>query len=199
MGIGKTFTNLAELFISGESVKFEERKDFASMSQLTKLSMKELSIDFLPDGLLNDLPNLKWVSMESCKTDKVPKKLFVNQKRLELLSFFGNSLTVLEKDLFEFNLRLKYVDFFGNNLERIFVDFLKLTAIDWIDLRDSECLSRYYDDFYGDQIESLQNAVISCCGAKATVRPSNGPNCICFPKTCGIGLGHKPVKVVLIT
>lgn len=70
-GIGEAFPYLETLYVSGKSVKLVQRRDFANMRQLTVLSLG-LSIEFLPDDLLTDLPKLTEIKLNSCGIDKIP-------------------------------------------------------------------------------------------------------------------------------
>lgn len=181
-GIGKAFTNLEILNIYGQSIEFVERRDFENMNQLTALVLAELKIDFLPDDLLTDLPNLESIRMSNSKIENIPEKMFANQAKLKSLSLGGNSITVLKKDLFRFNPNLEELNLNGNNLMKIFVDFTELGAIVTIHVEDNKCISRDYSKNKRNRIESLQNAVTSCCKASASDQPSDNPNCLCFPK-----------------
>lgn len=167
-GIGEEFPYLRTLRISGDSVKFVERRSFTNMNQLRELQMSNMPIELLPADLLIDLPNLEIVKMVDFKIEKIPEKIFVNQRKLKELNLRFNKLTVLEKDLFEFNLKLEKVYLTGNKLEQVFVDFTKLTAIKLIDLIGNDCTSQSYDEHDSDGIHYFQNVIISCCGAKAS-------------------------------
>lgn len=187
-GIGEEFPAITEFHVRGYSIKFIERRDFASMSQLTQLNLYGLSIDFLPDDLLADLPNLETIDITHCKIDQIPEKLFENQRELVKLYLGTNSISVLKKDLFKFNLKLELVKLERNNLLQIFVDFTKMPAIHAVDLRNNDCLNQYFLKGWSssESLQSLQSAVKSCCGAHPPSRLPYKLNCKCFPgaETC---------------
>lgn len=182
-GIGVKFPNLSLLRLSGKSVEFVERRNFASMSRLTSLHLDGLSIDFLPDDLLADLPKLISIKMTSCAIDEIPEKLFEYQSRLKILVLSGNRLTALKEYLFKSNPKLEKVYLRGNHLMQINVDFTELFAINKINMKDNDCMSRTFDiniKYIKDDIIDFQDIVESCCGAA----PSDKSSCWCFPESC---------------
>lgn len=163
-GIGAEFQNIEKLHIYGESIEFVERRNFADMTQLSSLSLIQLSTKFLPADLLRDLPNLERVDFEDCKLEKIPEKLFSNQSKLYYVKLDGNKLEVLDKDLFEFNLRLIAISLRNNNLKKIFVDFTRLPALRLVDLVGNACLKRYWSKKEMISLEAYQQDIRTCCG-----------------------------------
>lgn len=170
--MGEAIPNLSILSIGFFTIKFVERRDFANMSQLIVLELHNFVTDFLPDDLLADLPNLKKIVMKSSRIEKIPEKLLINQKNLKYLSFRGNQIKILEKDSFKYNLKLEEISLELNFFKQIFVDFTKLPALKLLNPGGISCIQgAYLTAVGGEQIETLQNFITNCCGAKTSEAP----------------------------
>lgn len=110
------------------------------------LTISEASVDFLPDDVLADLPNLtKFLIGECPHLDRLPKKFLINERKLKVLAASFNGLKILQRDLFKTNLKLEELYLNGNNLKKIYVDFTRLTALKIIDLNLNKCISQKWE------------------------------------------------------
>lgn len=144
-GVGQKFSALKNFEIRGATIKFVERRDFVNMDQLTLLTMEGMSLKFLPEDLLADLPNIERVYFVNCKIRNIPENFFSEQKNMNKLILSGNILEVLHKDLFKSSPKLREIDLTNNNLKSILVDFTKLHAIERIFLLDNSCMNVSWD------------------------------------------------------
>lgn len=160
-GVGEEFPNLRILDVRAMSIKFIERHNFAKMTRLAELRIRG-TLDFLPEDLLADLPNLTFFHIRFSPLERLPEKIFLNQRKLKTLELVHNGITILQKDLFENNLELEELFFYGNKLVEIYVDFTLLPAVKWINLADNKCINQRWRPT-NEAIQTFQDKINSAC------------------------------------
>jgi Leucine-rich repeat (LRR) protein len=101
-GIGEYFSNLKELWIQDQSLKFVDRSDFAGLTQLEKLRLDQNQIEFLFNNVFWDLPNLEEIDLSNNKIDYLPKDLFLKNLEIERIWASNNPLKVIDVDFTTF-------------------------------------------------------------------------------------------------
>lgn len=131
------------------------------MSQLDYLEISSALIEFMPEELLADLPNLTTLKINFCrKLQQFPEKFFMNQRKVKNLDLDYNGVTLLQKDLFKNNLKLEKLNLYANNIKEIHVDFTHLPLVKNIDLRYS-CFNEEWREM--ESIQSFQQKINRKC------------------------------------
>lgn len=137
-GISETFRNLRVLEILGQSIF--KRSDFANMEGLMRLGINDNKIEFLPEDVFWDLPNLEYLTFGGNQIKELPENIFMNLKNLEQILFCQNKIEHLPKNLFENNQKITSIAAYDNPYKKIDVDFEKLPKLFSLSLFDGNCI-----------------------------------------------------------
>jgi Leucine-rich repeat (LRR) protein len=139
--VKKQLPKFKQLWINRSGLKYVERRQLASMPQLTKLSLGYNHIEDLPEDAFNDLVNLEelWLSVNHIKV--LPPKLLWNLPNLKKFGASRNQIELIPRDFFKNNRQLEWLWFNGNKITRIEVDFTLLPKLGLVNLKSNTCIS----------------------------------------------------------
>jgi Leucine-rich repeat (LRR) protein len=167
-GIGEHFSNLEELVMDTNHLKFIKSEDFSDMTSLKRLNLGYNSLKIDDGNVFEKLENLEELKLHVSKLRNLPSKIFSHQRNLKTILLFGNYLTHLERSLFVNNLSLENIDLSKNRLRQINIDFTKFTQIYTINLQNNECMNEIYDTENPEKssissVQDLQSIIYQNC------------------------------------
>jgi Leucine-rich repeat (LRR) protein len=166
-GFAEIFPNLKKLEIYNQNIKFIEVEDFANLEKLEGLYLAGNPLKTLKENVFDKLGNLKQLHLNGCQLESLPTKIFSKLTKLEKIRLGRNQLTHLDKELFANNLELKTISLNGNKLQKIDVDFTKLPNIEYISMRDNDCINFSYGKTESwaptHSIQEFQSAINQNC------------------------------------
>jgi Leucine-rich repeat (LRR) protein len=130
------------IWISG--LKYVERRQMASMPQLTHLFLYRNQIEDLPEDAFNDLVNLEELYVSDNQIKVLPPKLLWNLPKLKVFDASRNQIELIPRDFFITNRELEYLFIYTNKITRIEVDFTLLPKLETLDLNMNTCISKGY-------------------------------------------------------
>ena len=104
---------------SGPELHALQRDDFAGLSSLQNLRLKDNWLTTLPAGVLGGLGQLRVLDLRRNLLASLPDSLFDDTPFLGELYAHGNRLTTLPEGLFDGLAELNTVDFYGNRIARL--------------------------------------------------------------------------------
>ena len=121
-------------FSSFSGIMEFQADDFSGLSGLIELSLQEIPLTNLPEGLFDGLASLKKLDLFRNSLVGLPHGIFGSLNSLEYLDLSGNSLTSLPEGVFDGLGRLQELRLSGNDLKslpkRIFNDLGSLERLD---------------------------------------------------------------------
>ena len=124
---GLTFTSFSDI------TEFQA-DDFSGLSGLIELSLQEIPLASLPEGIFDDLTSLRKLDLYRNSLTSLPEDIFDSLGSLEYLDLSSNSLGDLPQEIFHGLGRLIELKLGGNHLtslpERIFDGLSNLEALD---------------------------------------------------------------------
>jgi Leucine-rich repeat (LRR) protein len=105
-GIGETFKNLEELYVTYQQIKFVERANFEHLENLKKLWLNNNQIENLPEDVFWDLKNLEYLHLQNNKIEHLPDKIFMNLKNIIIIDVASNRIKHFPSNLLVENLEL---------------------------------------------------------------------------------------------
>jgi Leucine-rich repeat (LRR) protein len=139
--VTKQFPKFKQLWITDSGLKYVERRQLASMPQLTRLSLYGNHIEDLPEDAFNDLVNLERLHVAVNQIKVLPPKLLWNLPKLKDFDANENQIELIPRDFFKNNRQLEEVWINDNKITRIEVDFTLLTKLNYLDLKTNNCSS----------------------------------------------------------
>ncbi|XP_046675134.1 protein toll-like [Homalodisca vitripennis] len=110
-----------------------QKKHFEKLSDVTKLSLSNNGLRYLPSDLFEDMGNLTWLDLKF-NNIILPKEIFYSTPKLEVLELGRNNLTHLPPGIFKNLDRLKLLQLWSNNLvnltRAVFSDVPNLLHLD---------------------------------------------------------------------
>jgi Leucine-rich repeat (LRR) protein len=157
-GIGENFSNLKELWITHQFIKFVERSNFVGLTQLEQLYLRGNQIEFLPENVFWDLPNLELLNLRDNKIKKLPENVFKNLRKIQQIFLSINKIEHLPKNLFVNNLEIEEIYVHDNPLKIIDVDFTALKKLRYLDLQNQNCINfNAYNEAQSQETQQLIN------------------------------------------
>lgn len=123
LGLGNFFTNLENLEISVNGLRFLYRSCFQNLTNLTSLRILHTEIASLPRDVFYDLPNLVHLNLANNHLVNLPDGLL--WKSLKLVSFDAsqNRLTSVSENIFKNCNKLRVIDLQDNKLVTVRINF----------------------------------------------------------------------------
>jgi hypothetical protein len=171
-GIGEIFTNLKSFIAENQNIKMLKSENFAGMTQLTALSLRENPLKPLKENVFEHLISLEGLDLYNCQLEEFPVKIFSNQPNLKKLSLANNNLRYLNKDLFAHNPKLELIILQRNTLKQIDLDFTSFPNLERISLLDNVCINSGFNVFDPknlsvSSIQELQQKINQNCTGSA--------------------------------
>jgi Leucine-rich repeat (LRR) protein len=139
--VTKQLPKVKQLFITGSGLKYVERRQLASMPQLTKLSLHRNQIESLPEDVFSDLVNLENLNVGDNKIKVLPLKLLWNLTKLKIFGADDNQIELISRDLFKNNRELTSIWINDNKITRIEADFTLLSKLGLLNLNSNTCIN----------------------------------------------------------
>lgn len=116
-----------------------QQSDFAGLSSLQDLILKDNWLTTLPAGVFSELGQLRVLDLRRNLLAGLREGLFDNTPLLSELYAHGNRLTTLPDDIFDGLAELNTVDFFGNRIVRLPEGiFDETVALRWVGFTNNE-------------------------------------------------------------
>lgn len=116
-----------------------QQNDFAGLSNLQDLRLKDNWLVTLPTGVLGDLGQLRVLDLRRNLLTSLPEGLFDDTPLLGELYGHGNRLTTFPDGLFDGLAELNTVDFYGNRIARLPEGiFDETTSLGWVGFTRNE-------------------------------------------------------------
>jgi Leucine-rich repeat (LRR) protein len=151
--VTEQFPKFKQLWIQHSGLKYVERRQLASMPQLTFLSLDRNHIEDLPEDAFSDLVNLEELYVSFNQIKVLPPKLLWNLPKLEVFDASRNQIELIPRDFFITNRELEYLFIYRNKITRIEVDFTLLPKVIILDLSANSCIN---ETCYSCDIEKLR-------------------------------------------
>lgn len=161
--LGFVFMNLKTLLITKSNLRLIEFRDFMNMKKLQKLYLPENKIEKLPLCIFKYVEDLEIIDLSGNKIQELNEDTFVNLPNLQYFIANDNNIARLENGLFRQNFNLKKISMNQNNITIIEVNFMKLKAIEVVDLRFNNCISLSFGCCKGTALREFQNQTSGNC------------------------------------
>jgi Leucine-rich repeat (LRR) protein len=139
--VTKQLPKFKQLWIQRSGLKYVERRQLASIPQLTQLSLYFNHIEHLPEDAFNDLVNLELLYVSYNQIKVLPPKLLWNLPKLKEFGASENQIELIPRDFFKTNRQLERVWIQDNKITRIEVDFTLLPKLNYLELKRNTCIS----------------------------------------------------------
>lgn len=115
-------------------LKVIKRENFANMTHLERLVLRNTQIEDIPYDTFVGLYNLKSLDIQWNKIHKLHPDVFASLSRLEILLLNYNPIEVIEAGVLRYNINLKEIEMHFDNLRNVKVDFTKFAKLKRIEL-----------------------------------------------------------------
>lgn len=165
-GLTNIFPEMDQLYIFRSDLKYLERSDFVSYTQLKTISLSRnhLSTNTIDFDTFEDLINLEYFSLSFNQLTAIPKLWTL--VKLKELYLFENSIESLSVDDLANNKNLEFLWIYHNKLQ--FVEpqlFDSLTSLKFADFNNNKCINAQYRKW---DLEKFRTDVKEKCTNKVT-------------------------------
>jgi Leucine-rich repeat (LRR) protein len=161
--VTEQFPSFKWLRILRSGLKYVERRQLASMPQLTSLGLNYNHIESLPEDVFNDLVNLEDLNVSFNKIKMLPPKLLWNLPKLNVFAAIRNRIELIPRDFFKNNRELELVWFHSNKITRIEVDFTLLAKLKLLLLEDNTCINEVCNPCNIEKLRQIQQEINRNC------------------------------------
>jgi Leucine-rich repeat (LRR) protein len=165
--VTKQLPKFNKLIINYSDLKFVERRQMASMPQLTDLSVAGNQIEDLPEDVFDDLVNLDTLDISDNQIKVLPPKLLWNMPKLKEFVARNNQIELIPRDFFKNNRELKHVWIDFNIITQIEVDFTLLPKLSVLNLSRNTCISKDCFPCNIDLVRQFQQEINRNCAGIA--------------------------------
>lgn len=152
LGIGREIHKKPDQFLISLSImrqhflKIIKRENFANMTYLERLVLRNTQIEDIPYDTFYDLINLKSLDIQWNKIHQLHPDVLTNMPKIEILLLNYNPIETIEAGLLRFNLNLKEIEMHFDNLRNVKVDFTKFSKLKRIEFGSTktDCDIREY-------------------------------------------------------
>ena len=158
----KNQRKLTELRLDGYSVNYFHPQLFANMTEIKTLKLRELSIESIPEYMLQQNHKLETFEMMNnvIKNSTLPCKLFAKKWNLETITLQSNNHDHLPEDLFENSTNITTITIKGNKLSSLPKNTFKdQTHLNLLDLSYNSLVN--LTDGLFDSLTSLRVLILS--------------------------------------
>jgi Leucine rich repeat len=161
--LGFVFPNLTTLKITKSQLRLIEFRDFHNMRRLKELLLTENRIEKIPACLFRYADNIEEIDFSGNRIKVLHEDTFVNLPNLQSFAINNNALKRVHQGTFANNVNLKRLEMQHNNLSIIEVNFMRIKAIDVIDLRNNFCISLSFTSSKGMPLREFMNSTSANC------------------------------------
>lgn len=165
--IGKQFTALQTLSLTGSRIKFVKNENFKDMKKLTNLLLGSNRIEAIPDDAFSDLSNLEFLSLCGNQIKILSDKLLAKLNHLNHFRADANPITTLSEKVFSENSELEKISIRSGHLMTIKFDFRKLKKISLITFIYNPCTNATFAANHTTSIEHFQEDIKKTCSGEA--------------------------------
>jgi Leucine-rich repeat (LRR) protein len=163
--VTRQFPKFKQLFITDSGLKYVERRQLASMLQLTKLSLHRNLIELLPEDAFSDLVNLENLNVGDNKIKVLPPKLLWNLTKLKIFGADDNQIELIPRDLFKNNRELTSIWINDNKITRIEADFTLLPKLGLLNLNSNTCINEDCKPCEIERLREIQQKINRSCNS----------------------------------
>ena len=125
-----------------------KRENFANMTYLERLVLRNTQIEDIPYDTFYDLLILKSLDIQWNKIHQLHSDVLVTMPKLEILLLNYNPIEVIEAGVLRFNINLKEIELHFDNLKNVKVDFTKFSKLKRIELGSVKTKCKIREVFY---------------------------------------------------
>jgi Leucine-rich repeat (LRR) protein len=161
--VTEQFPKFKLLDITRSDLKYVERRQLASLTQLTYLELTSHGIRFLPEDVFSDLVNLERLYVDKNEIKVLPPKLLWNLPKLKIFSARENQIELIPRDFFKNNRELENLWLYENIITRIEADFTLLPKLKDLDLDGNNCINEYCSPCKIEKLTQIQQNINANC------------------------------------
>jgi Leucine-rich repeat (LRR) protein len=161
--VTEQFPKFKLLGIENSGLKYVERRQLASLTQLTYLELTYNGIRYLPEDVFSDLVNLERLYVSYNHIKVLPPKLLWNLPKLKIFSADSNRIELIPRDFFKNNRELEGIGIDDNKITRIEVDFTLLPKLNYLNLETNTCINEVCYECNIEKLTQIQQNINANC------------------------------------
>jgi Leucine rich repeat len=131
-------------------------------NDVTKFDASWSTMNFIPDGIGQLLPNIESLELTSCKLFVLTQDDLKQFPKLKYLNIYNNKVEYLENNLFSLNPNIEWLRLWQNELKHIEMNaFVGLHNLKYLDMDKNDCISQVADS--SDKVWAVANQAITAC------------------------------------